>query len=112
MNVKSQIENQVKRAKMKTITNFKGKKCILVNTNLEHPHISNYLYALGSKLVKIISIMTTFRLCFPCKELHQQALTSCIPKLQEIGEKNKVSHFKKTHIAYTTNGEGSLQTIQ
>ena len=46
--------------------NFKGKKCILVNTNLEHPHISNYSYALGSKLVQTISIMATFRLCFPC----------------------------------------------
>ena len=97
---------------MKTIPNLKDKKCILVNTNFKHPHISNYLYALGSKLVQTISIMTTFRLCFQCKELHQQALTSCIPKLQETGEKNKVSHFKKTHIAYTTDGEGSFQAIQ
>ena len=97
---------------MKAIPNLKGKKCILVNTNLEHPHISNYLYALGSKLVQTISIMTTFRLRFLCKELHQQALTSCIPKLQETGEKTKVSNFKKTHIAYTTDGEGSFQAIQ
>ena len=111
INVKSQTENQVKWAKMKTTPNFKGKKCILVNTNFEHPHISNYLYALGSKLVQTISIMTTFRLCFLC-ELHQQALTSCIPKLQEIGEKNKVSYFKKTHITYTTDGKGSFQAIQ
>ena len=77
----------------------------------QYKFISNYLYALGSKLVQTISIMTTFRLCFLC-ELHQQALTSCIPKLQETGEKNKVSHFKKTHIAYTTDGEGSFQAIQ
>ena len=34
INVKSQTENQVKWAKMKTTPNFKGKKCILVNTNL------------------------------------------------------------------------------
>ena len=99
-------------AKMKTIPNLKDKKCILVNPNFEHPHISNYLYALGSKLVQTISIMTKFRLCFPCKELHQQAFTSCIPKLQEIGEKNKVSYFKKTHITYTTDGKGSFQAIQ
>ena len=56
--------------------------------------------------------MTTFRLCFSCKELHQQALTSCIPKLQETREKNKVSYFKKTHITYTTDGKGSFQAIQ